>query len=112
MLNTKYVLMLVVLSAGTLTALTGTGMSQAQTAFADKERVCEDNNNDNCNDQKQTIHQENNCKIENENENKDRSDDNTNDISTGQQEFNCWNYAQNAGRDANAQDDAFSGPSD
>jgi maltose-binding protein MalE len=113
MLNTKYVLMLVVLSAGTLTALTGTGMSQAQTAYADeKERVCEDNNNNNCNDQKQKIYQENNCKIENKNENKDRSDDNTNDISTGDQEFNCWNYVQNAGRDANAQDDAFSGPSD
>ena len=34
MSNTKNVLMLVVLSAGILTALTATGMSQAQTAFA------------------------------------------------------------------------------
>jgi maltose-binding protein MalE len=121
MSNTKNVLMLVVLSAGLLTALTATGLSQGQTAFAsekyrkhysDKERVCEDNNNNNCNDQKQKIYQENKCKIVNENENKYRSDYNDNHISTGDQEFNCWNYAQNAGRDANAQDDAFSGPSD
>jgi hypothetical protein len=114
MTNTKYVLMLVVLSGGMLTALTGTGMSQTQTAFADEEeRVCEDNNNRNCNDQSQKLEQENKCKIENENENKDRSDDNTNDITVnGDQELNCWNYAQNAGRDANAQNDAFSGPSD
>ncbi len=104
--------MLVVLSAGMLTALTGTGMSQAQTAYADEERVCEDNNNNNCNDQKQKIYQENKCKIENENENKDRSDNNDNHIDTGDQEVNCWNYAQNAGHDANAQDDAFSGPSE
>jgi hypothetical protein len=109
MLNTKYVLMLVVLSGGILTALTGTGMSQTQTAFADKERVCEDNNNRNCNDQKQKVDQENKCKIENENENKDRSDDNENHIDTSQQEFNCWNDAQNAGRDADARDNAFSG---
>ena len=113
--------MFVVLSAGILTALTATGMSQAQTAFAsyehrkhyDKERVCEDNNNRNCNDQKQKLEQENKCKIENENENKDRSDDNTNDITVnGDQELNCWNYAQNAGRNANAQNDAFSGPNE
>ena len=105
--------MLVVLSGGMLTALTGTGMSQAQTAYAsDEERVCEENNNNNCNDQKQKLDQENKCKIENSNENKDRSDDNSNSINTGEQEVNCWNYAQNAGRDANVQDDAFSGPSD
>jgi hypothetical protein len=110
MLNTKYVLMFVVLSAGMLTALTGTGMLQAQTALAseDEERVCENNNNNNCNDVKQKIHQENKCKIENENENKRHSDNNNNDITTGDQELNCWNHAQNAGQDANAQDDAFS----
>jgi hypothetical protein len=113
MLNTKYVLMLVVLSGGMLTALTGTGMSQAQTAYAsDEERVCEENNNNNCNDQKQKLDQENKCKIENENENKYRSDYNDNHISTGDQEVNCWNYAQNAGHDATAEDNAFSGPSD
>jgi maltose-binding protein MalE len=122
MLNTKYVLMFVVLSAGLFTALTATGMSQTQTAFAStykershyfhKERVCEDNNNNNCNDVKQKLYQENNCKIENSNENKRHSDYNDNHIYTGDQELNCWNYAQNAGQDATAQDDAFSGPSD
>ena len=94
--------MLVALSAGMLTALTGTGMSQAHASYADKERVCEDNNNKNCNDQKQKIDQENKCKIENENENKYRSDNNDNHITAGDQEVNCWNYAQNAGRDATA----------
>jgi hypothetical protein len=112
MLNTKHVLMLVVLSAGMLTGLTGTGVSQPQTAFADEEeRVCEDNNNNNCNDVKQKIYQENKCKIVNENENEDRSDHNNNNINTGEQEFNCWNDAQQAGADATAQDNAFSGPS-
>jgi hypothetical protein len=115
MLNTKYVLTLVVLSAGMLTALTGTGMLQVQSAAAsdDEERVCENNNNNNCNDVKQKLEQENKCKIENENENKRHSDDNTNNINVqGDQEVNCWNYAQNAGQDATARDDAFSGPSD
>ena len=112
--------MLVVLSAGILTALTATGMSQTQTAFASyehrkhfyKERVCENNNDNNCNDVKQKLDQENKCKIENENENKRHSDNNNNNINTGDQELNCWNYAQNAGQDAHAQDNAFSGPSE
>jgi hypothetical protein len=113
MLNTKHVLMLVVLSAGMLTALTGTGLSQVQSAYADEEeRVCENNDDNNCNDVKQKIYQENKCKIVNENENDDRSDDNTNDISTGEQEFNCWNHAQQAGDDATAEDDAFRGLSE
>ena len=30
----------------------------------------------------------------------------------GEQELNCWNYGQNAGQDATARDNAFSGPSD
>jgi hypothetical protein len=114
MLNTKYVLTLVVLSAGMLTALTGTGMLQVQSAAAssDEERVCENNNNNNCNDVKQKLEQENKCKIQNENSNERHSDDNDNHIDTGDQEVNCWNYAQNAGQDATARDDAFSGPSD
>jgi hypothetical protein len=95
MLNTKYVLMLVVLSAGTLTALTGTGMSQAQTAFANTDD-CEDNNNDNCNDNRsQYVTNENNCKIENENS--DDSDNNSN--SPSDQTLNCQNNG--AGRDLN-----------
>jgi maltose-binding protein MalE len=121
MSTTKNVLMLVVLSAGLLTALSATGLSQGQTAFAssykvrshyDKERVCEDNNNNNCNDVNQKIYQDNKCKIDNSNENKRYSYKNFNKIYTGDQELNCWNYAQNAGQDATAQDDAFSGPSD
>jgi maltose-binding protein MalE len=110
MLNTKYVLMFVVLSAGMLTALTGTGMLQAQTAFAssDEERLCENNNNNNCNEVKQKFEQENKCKVQNENSNERHSDDNSNSINPGDQEVNCWNYGQNAGQDANAQDDAFS----
>ena len=108
--------MFVVLSAGLLTALTATGMSQTQTAFAHeykkKDRVCEDDNNNNCNDVKQKLYQENNCKIQNENSNERHSDNNDNSIRTGDQELNCWNYAQNAGQDATAQDNAFSGPSD
>ena len=107
--------MFAVLSVGILTALTATGMSQGQTAFAseknNKERYCTDNDNNNCNDVKQKIYQENNCKIVNENSNERHSDDNSNSISTGDQELNCWNYAQNAGQDATAQNDAFNGPS-
>ena len=65
MLNTKNVLMLVVLSAGILTVLTGTGVSQVAPAFADKEE-CEDNDDNNCNERTHKIIQENNCKAENE----------------------------------------------
>ena len=57
--------MLVVLSAGILTVLTGTGVSQVAPAFADKEE-CEDNDDNNCNERTHKIIQENNCKAENE----------------------------------------------
>ena len=57
MLNTKNVLMLVVLSAGLLTVLTGTAISQVQPAFADDEEECNDNGDDNCNEENQIIHQ-------------------------------------------------------
>ena len=65
MLNTKNVLMLVVLSAGILTVLTGTGVSQVAPAFADKEE-CKNNDDNNCNERTHKIIQENNCKAENE----------------------------------------------
>jgi hypothetical protein len=78
MLNPKNVLMLVVLSAGLLTVLTGTAISQLQPAFADDEEECNDNGDDNCNEENQIIHQENNCKIVNEVENDDGSDNNSN----------------------------------
>ena len=85
--------MLAVLSAGTLTALTGTAMSQAQTAFAETDD-CEKNNDNNCNDDRtQYVEQKNDCKIENEN--KDHSSDNT--INPDSQTLNCQNVA--GGRD-------------
>jgi hypothetical protein len=92
MLNTKYVLMFAVLSAGMLTALTATGVSQAQTAFADD------------NDNEQKINQENNCKIVNKNEHGDDSvRDNDNDLT-------CQNLAQNPNKaGASISGDPFSG---
>ncbi len=94
MLNTKNVLMLVVLSAGMLTVLTGTAISQVQPAFADDEDECNDNGNDNCNEENQIIHQENNCKIVNDIENDDDSDNNSNG-DNGNGDITCWNFAQN-----------------
>jgi hypothetical protein len=95
MLNTKNVLMLVVLSAGLLTALTGTAVSQVQPSFADKdEEECNDNGDFNCNEETQKVHQENNCKIVNEIKNDDKSDDNSNG-GNGNGDITCWNFAQN-----------------
>ena len=59
--------MFLVLSAGILTVLTGTGISQVAPAFADKEE-CEDNDDHNCNERNHKIVQENNCKAVNESE--------------------------------------------
>ena len=62
MFETKNVLMLVLLSGGILTGLTGT-MIQAAPVYADTED-CEDNDDENCNttdDRAQKITQENNC---------------------------------------------------
>ena len=86
--------MLVVLSAGLLTALTGTAMSQIQPAFADDEDECNDNRDNNCNEETQKVHQETNCKIVNEIENDDKSDGNSNG-GNGNGDITCWNFAQN-----------------
>lgn len=94
MLNTKNVLMLVVLSAGLLTALTGTAVSQIQPVFADDDEECEENGNNSCNEETQKIEQENNCKIVNEIENDDKSDENINGASSSG-DLTCWNFAQN-----------------
>jgi hypothetical protein len=67
MLKTKNVLMLVVLSAGMLTALTGTGVSQLQSEFADEDDECEENDDKNCN--KKETEQTNDCRIEVDNSN-------------------------------------------
>jgi hypothetical protein len=95
MLKTKYVLMFVVLSAGMLTGLTATGMSLGQTAFA--------NENDG-KDKKQTIDQENNCKIVISNDESDDNEQNNND-----NELTCQNYNQQAGHDTDNSGDPFSG---
>jgi len=104
MLNTKNVLMLAVLSAGILTALTGTGMSVLSPAFAEDDE-CEDNGNNNCNEETQKVHQETNCKIVNEIENEDGSDDNSNG-GNGNGDITCWNFAQNP-QDGDAIVDVF-----
>ena len=85
--------MLAVLSAGILTALTGTGMSVLSPAFAEDEE-CNDNGDNNCNEETQKVHQETNCKIVNEIENEDGSDDNSNG-DNGNGNVDCWNFAQN-----------------
>lgn len=88
-MNTKNVLMFVVLSIGMLTALGATAISQVEPAFADKnKKECEDNNNNNCNDETQKNVQENNCKIENDNEDNSNGNTNTNTLI-------CWGVAQN-----------------
>ena len=107
MLNTKSVLMLVVLSAALLTVLTGTATSQVQSAFAEDEDECNDNGDNNCNEENQITHQENNCKIVNEIENDDDSDNNSNG-DNGDGDIACWNFAQNpANGDAILDEDVF-----
>ena len=97
-MNTKNVLMLVVLSAGILTALTGTGISQVAPAFADKEE-CEDNDDNNCNERTHKIIQEGNCKVENENEKIGSMDSPTNE-----NDFVCTNILTSP---ANGDDNLF-----
>ena len=59
--------MLAVLSIGILTALTATGMPQAQPVFAEDDDECNDNDDKNCNEKE--IEQTNNCRIEVDNSN-------------------------------------------
>src|SRR6476646_229032 len=63
-MNTKHVLMLVILSGGMLTGLTAT-MIQATPVYADT-GDCKDNKDHNCNTSNRDlkIKQENNCKVE------------------------------------------------
>ncbi len=83
--------MLVALSTGMLTALTATGMSQVEPAFAADKNKCEDNGHDSCNDRNKKIEQENNCKIENEN---DHGSDNNGGSLNGNT-LTCSNFAAN-----------------
>lgn len=87
-------LMLVVLSAGLITVLTGTAVSQTQPVFADEDKECEDNRDNNCNEETQKIHQEINCKVDGSIENGDKSDENSMALSSSG-ELTCWNFAQN-----------------
>ena len=99
--------MLVVLSAGLLTVLTGTAISQVQPVFAEDEDECNDNGDNNCNEENQIIHQETNCKIVNEIENDDDSDNNSNG-DNGNGDITCWNFAQNpANENAILDEDIF-----
>ena len=104
MIETKNVLMLVILSTGLLTAVAGTGVSMLTPAFAIDDD-CEENGDASCQEENQKVHQENNCKIVNEGKNKDKSDENTNaNSNTG--DIICWNFAQNPdGGDAIVDDD-------
>jgi hypothetical protein len=97
-LNTKTVLMLVVLSGGMLTALTGTGISQVTPAFADKEE-CEDNDDDNCNERTHKVIQDDNCKAENEYEHIGSMDN-----PTDNNQFTCDNILEDP---ANGDDNEF-----
>jgi hypothetical protein len=101
-MNTKNVLMFVVLSIGMLTALGATAMSQVEPAFADKnKKECEDNENNNCNDETQKIELENKCKTENDIEDDSNGNTNTNTLI-------CRSLAQNPDDgDATVNDDDF-----
>lgn len=87
--------MFVLLSAGLLTVVTGTSMTQVQPAFADDdEDECNENRDNNCNEETHKVHQEIDCKVDGEIENGDKSDRNTMSLSsTGT--LNCVNLAQN-----------------
>ena len=85
--------MLVILSTGLLTGVTGTGVSMLAPVFAIDDD-CEENNNDSCQEQNQKIHQDNNCKIVDKSENEDKSDNNTStNVNSGDK--TCWEFAQN-----------------
>jgi hypothetical protein len=107
MFETKNLLMLVILSGGILTGLTGT-MIQAAPVYADTED-CEDNDDENCNttdDRAQKITQENNCRVEDGSGSADGGDGGAGG-STGNNDnrFECTNnlVEPNTG-------DAFNGP--
>ena len=105
-MNTKSVLMLVILSAGMLTGLTAT-MIQATPVYADT-KDCEDNNDKNCNQNEQEtgkISQSNDCKIENS-DSADGGDSNSNNGNGGSAGFNtnslsCSNSMNNPDTGAN-----------
>jgi len=94
MLESKNMLMFVIMSVGLLSVLTGTAVSELQLVFAERNEECEDNHDDNCNEETQKIHQENNCKIVNTNKNEDNSDNNVNE-GNDNGDLTCIIVAQN-----------------
>jgi hypothetical protein len=87
---TKNLLLFVALSAAMLGGLTATATSLVTPAFANDEKYCKDNGDNNCNDTHKTqkIREKNDCSIENYN--KDHSSDNEN-----LNELVCVNEGQN-----------------
>ena len=69
------------MSAGLLTAITGSEVSYVAPLFAEEDE-CEDNGDFNCNEETQKIIQENNCKVNSEIKNGDKSDENIMDLSS------------------------------
>ena len=110
-MNSKNVLMLVVLSAGMLTALTATTI-QATPAFAAKDE-CEKNDDHNCNNRSIDIVQKNDCKVEDGGGNGGNGGDTGDGSSSGSNggegsgnnnEFSCSNTIDSP---VNTGDDAF-----
>ena len=113
MFETKNALMLVILSGGILTGLTGT-MIQAAPVYADTED-CEDNDDDNCNtnnERAQEITQENNCRVEDGGSGANGGSGGTNGGGAGGNTGNNDNrfVCTNTLLEPNTGNDAFNGP--
>ena len=113
MFETKNLLMLVILSGGILTGLTGT-MIQAAPVYADTED-CKHNDDDNCNttkDRAQIITQENDCSADSGSANGGSADSGSNNGGPGGSTGNNDNrfVCQNNLAQPNTGNDAFNGP--
>ena len=112
-MNTKHVLMLVMLSAGMLTGLTAT-MIQATPVYADTED-CKNNDNHNCNTSERDlkIKQEGECKVENGGGNANGGDakDDSGDGGAGGEGSDNSNhfFCANGAEEPNTGDNAFNG---
>lgn len=87
---TKNLLLFVALSAAMLTGLTTAATSLVAPVFANDEKKCKDNEDNNCNDTHRTlkIKEKNDCSIENYNKDDSSRNDNLNELV-------CVNEAQN-----------------
>src|SRR6476620_6651331 len=112
-MNTKHVLMLVILSGGMLTGLTAT-MIQAATVYADT-GDCKDNGDHNCNtsDRDLKIEQEGKCKVEDAGGNANGGDakDNSGDGGAGGESSGNINqfFCSNGVEEPNTGNNAFNG---